>query len=529
MKKVFVCLFLAFLAIPLLLWGLQAMTGGKYDCSLSGYVESADTPVLSFMNLFSGRYRDDCTNRIENDLPLRGVMTRSYNTLRFVLFHVGNLPVGNDGFVFYPDYINAELAIGRYDYSGEAKQQELQEMVDCFSAVNAKMRNLDKGFYVYIAANKADIYPDNIPGCFRAIADADAVNGAELLRKMMSETDISFLFSADLACELDTPAFYATGIHWSRPFEQTVSKRVLSDLKTITGKDYPELFFAETERRTLPYWRDADVYDLLNLWFRPNLDYYQYRVETKRGENAEQVELLVQGDSFAEGLQQDLTDLIPGTLVRWINRDSYMIEPDGSLFPFQGKWGQLDWQKILDCSDAVVIEMSEAEIISETCGFAEYLNSFLNQYVPLPKSQYYVKELDGDSAEDWDLSYTTGVYGKENGYSWLKPDSMIKIHNDRISREGMEIDFSIPAGVFPGEEPETVKIIVNGREVFQKMYTEAAEESVRITPEHLNQAEDEDVYVVEIVCSGSFNPAQSGESTDDRELALQLRYIGGVR
>lgn len=528
-KKVTIWIFVLIIFMPITLSQIEKITGEKIDVALLGYSDSAERPELTISTFLDGSFQIGYGNWTEENMPLRGVLTKTYNTIRYEAFDLGNRPIGNNGSIYEPEYLNAELAIGPFDYSTPERVEELQNMIAHIVSVNSKLRQIGKYLYVYIAPSKADIYPEDMPGNYVALSEPGAVNVKDLFREKISATDVPYLICSDMADELEYPAFYPTGIHWSRTYQQLVSQRVIDDLSALSGENYRNIIIPRGRaiRSTEPFWIESDVYDLLNVWIYPNIDYYEYPVEITESEFAAALNMLLMGDSFADGLKKDIEDNILEDTIFAVNRNSFMVEPNGTVHYIDGNWNNFDWQRYLDLSDFILVEATEPQIIHYTFGFIDYLDSYLDDYVPMEKATYYAFELDGNNEETWNASCSVGVWQKENGVAWIKPNCRIALSSKNISDHGLEIDYYVPQQSV-AEEPEQVEIRINGTVVYEGVYTSPTEEKIIIKPDEFVPDKNDD-YIVTIRCSNSFNPYANGESMDNRDLALALRYIGGTR
>lgn len=528
MKKVIVWIFLGIIFAPIVLSCMRKLTDVKFDVNLKGYSNSVERPGLSADTLLDGTFQSSFGAWFEEKMALRGVLTTTYNTVRYEAFHLGNRPIGNNGSIFEGPYLDVELSLGEYDYSVPENAQNIRNMVAHMDSVNEKLNKMGKYFYVYIAPSKADVHPEDMPDNYVVRSRPGAVNAVDLFKKEISVTDVPYLICSDMLDELEYPAFYSTGIHWSRTYEQLTSQKIISELSKLSGGNYRNIEFTGVESGKKPFWRDSDVYDLLNVWFYPDIDYYQYTVKTTESESAAPMHILLWGDSFSEGLEKDIEENIAEDFIYYIRKKTFAKDPDGTEYSIEGDWEDFDWQSYLDRTDFVVMEMTEPEVVNYTYGFIEYLDSYLDSYVPMPKGTYYVSELDANNEETWNTSSSAGIWGREDGYAWIKPNCNVAINNKSISDNGLEIDFSVPDEVFDMGEPELVEIRINGTVVYKETYTYAVEEQVIIKPEEFVLDED-DNYIITISCSQYFNPLVRGYGPDDRDLALRLKYVGGVR
>jgi len=529
MKKSTIYAFLLIIFIPITLNQVKKFTGVKFDVKLLGYSDSVEIPILSVDTFLSGTFQSDYSIWFEENMPLRGVLTKTYNTIRNTFFNLGNRPIGRNGSVYEPAYLNAELAIGMYDYSDSQKAKKIQDMVNHMDSVNNKLKQIGKYLYVYIAPSKADIFPEDMPHNYVVLAEPDAVNVTDLFREKISNTHVPYMICSDIADELVYPAFYPTGIHWSRTYEQISSQRVINDLSALSGETYRNLDnLKEAIVSKNPFWRDSDVFNLLNVWSYPHIDYYQYETKTTESESAAVLNILLVGDSFAEGLKKDIEENIVEDRVYFVSRNSYVLDFDGTRHSINGDWENFDWQSYLDLSDFVVIEIVEPELVNYTYSFIDYLDSYLDGYIPMEKNIYYALELDGNNEVTWNTSLSTGVWAREDGFAWIQPNCKIALSNRSISENGLEIDFTVPSQVVETEEPNQVEIRINGTLVYEESYTSPKDERIIIKPgEFLPNKKDD--YIITINCSKYFNPKAIGESLDERDLALKLKYIGGVK
>lgn len=380
MKKIVVYFFSLIIFLPISLSMIRHVTGIQFDVELKGYSDTVEKPELSMASFLNNEFQNNYGVWIEENMPLRGVLTKTYNSIRYKSFYLGNRPIGKNGSVFEEPYLYTELAIGDYDYSLPQNAQNIQLMVERMSSVNEKLKKHGKYLFVCVAPNKADVYPNDMPNRYVQIADDDAVNAVDLFREYISATNVPYLICSDMKDQLEYPAFYPTGIHWSRTYEQSATKRIIDELSDLSGVNYRNIEFTGVESSKEPYWRDSDVYDLLNVWTSPDVDYYQYTVKTEEDVEIVPLRILLVGDSFSSGLRKDMEDNLEEAFIYSVNRNSYAVEPDNTFFSLDGDWNNLNWQTYLDQSDFVVMEIAEPEMVYYGWGFLEYLDAYLDNY-----------------------------------------------------------------------------------------------------------------------------------------------------
>ena len=175
-------------------------------------------------------------------------------------------------------------------------------------SVQKKLEKYDKKLYIYIAPSKADFEYNDILNKYKKIQDQEIIKPVDFFEQEIRHTDLKYKVCKDEKDNLEYPAFYTTGIHWSRTFEQTISQQIVDELSKITGKNYRKIILGNVVESDKPYWRDADVYDLLNVWNNiKNTTYYEFEEEREEKESYDKMKILIQGDSFGQGLIHDIS------------------------------------------------------------------------------------------------------------------------------------------------------------------------------------------------------------------------------
>ena len=532
LKKMVIVLFLTVLYLPFVL-GLVSKAGAwACDVPLKGFTDSTEKPAFSAGSFLKGEFQKNFTKWYEASFKPRGVITKTYATIRYHCFNLGNRTIGNNKDIFDQGYIDTELCInGAADYSKEEHQKEMQDYVKKLQILQEKLQRFDKHLYVYIAPSKANFYPENIPKKYKAISDEDAITSVPYFSQLIAETNIPHLICRDRKDALQYPAFYTTGIHWSRTFEQETSARIIRELSEITGKNYRNILLGEVHQSSKPYGRDSDVYDLLNVWGEPQGTYYEYTVNGEHPEEYERIKILVHGDSFGQGIVGDIRGLYPYEMVWYANRAQYITDEKGKTTKL-GSWEDFDFSICLDNIDVVVLEATEPTLQNYAYGLVDCLIDFLDTYEPQKSSRNYVENLNCASKEAWESNPFNGVWtkGEKHTFVWAKDYTELLLKDEEIAAAGLELQIGISPHLFEGDgTPDTVEVFVNGKRLLQKDFYEAWSGSLFITAEELSGIGDEDRYDIEIYCSKSFIPKEKGINDDSRDLAIQLMYAGRAR
>jgi len=499
------------------------------DIKLQGHTDVVEEPEFSLKSFWDGTYQSQFSAWYDTSVKPRGVFTKTYATLNYNLFHQSqSVIVGEDDYLFLVNYINGELCLNGTDFSAVDKQTAMNDFVDRLSALRDKLKRNHKELYVYVAASKADICRDKLPSKYVDMEDRSSVNAVDLFEQYMSNTEIPHLICSSLKNELEYPAFYASSIHWSRTYEQIVSRKIIEDLCEITGGGYHNIILNGVNQSITPFWRDTDGWLLTNIFNKFDEVYYEYESEREYPQDYDKLRVFCYGDSFAQGLRKDVLECYPNEEIYLVNYDNYVIDSRDNVTYLNHSWDKLDWQFYLDNTDIVIIEMTEPFVMNYTLGFADYLSSYLDNYVPETSSREYMKTMDGTSEDEWCMDNLYGVYGKEDGYAWIKPECEIYIQNEDIISNGLELNYIVPSQVVENDTVDEIYIYVNGKQMFRKQYGQPESQQVIFAPEELPYADD-GIYDIEIYASQSFVPFEHGDGMDKRELSLIVQYVGGVR
>lgn len=383
-KKALCAIFLVVLFAPALLGVISVMFKDKnFDVDLLGYTDVIDRPNLTRESYASGKFQKDCASWFESKLKPRGIMIKTYGTIRYNLFNLGNEVIGSNNDIFQENYITTEFALASaYDMANADSSARVDGYVAALEETRQKLETMGKTLYVYVGANKAEFHSENVPRKYREMKPEGSVNITDYFRSGLGQTAVPYKICSDLKTELVYPAFYPTGIHWSRTFEQTVSSQIIAELSDITGKNYRDLILGNVRESKEPFWRDSDVFNLLNVWNRVDCTYYEYEIEKDNADVYDKMRFLIVGDSFALGLRTDILSTYPDEEVYTIQYDQYIQMPDGSRNELNHNWETLDLQYYLDNTDVIILGFTEPNIVNCSDGFIQYLNAFLDTYQP---------------------------------------------------------------------------------------------------------------------------------------------------
>lgn len=302
------------------------------------------------------------------------------------------------------------------NYALPEKDAEMQAYVDKLESISRKLSAFGKSLVVYTTPSKAHYHRENIPDKYLLQA-VSGKRGIDAFREKIARTGIPFLDTNFVAEKIACPVFYKTGIHWSRPVEQASSVELINLMNNVRGANFRELLLGEIKEQSSPFWKDMDVFDLLNLYLpAEECTYYEYGTNRTYPSEFDKLRVLLQGGSFSSGLQHDYFGAYAGDEVHAIFYDESIEYDGGYIKPLNG-WDELDLQPLLDQTDIVLIELNEAVVSAYSSGFVEYLDNFLDSYSPSESSVRYADQRL-IPAQKTGLAYSDGFYEYENGIVW---------------------------------------------------------------------------------------------------------------
>lgn len=527
-RIVIIFLFALIIITPGILYGVNQTTSKQVDVPLNGVTNEATMAELSTENVLDGSFQNSFNTWLDNNVPLRGVIIRTYATINYNLFRTGTRIIGRDGDIFESIYINSSIGLGaENDFTNSANVASMQEYVDTLVALDNRLQELDKQLFIVIVPDKGKFNFENIPLRFRMEYDEDRMLAGTLFHQMTDETNLPILYAYDYRDAIGYPLYYTTGIHWSRPYEQFISRQIILELNELTGRSYRAPILGDAVYSSTPFWRDSDIYDIQNTWIPATGDYYEFEMSRSYPEYFDEMHALVCCDSFGLGFHHDMSEVYEDEDMTFLFYDNYTINLHGEMYNVNNDYSTLDLQSIMDSTDVVIIEMNESNIVRFEGQFPSILNNFLETYVPESESVSSVNNFDGSAPVEWANTNSYGFYGYEAGYSWCDTEMAITLQNEQIYNSGLEVVINVPEGIAAAVGNNHMILYVNGYLVSEFDLVPGVN-NITINPDELS-SDDTGRCDIRIYSDKIYNPSEMGGGDDTRDLSYQLVYLGEVR
>lgn len=371
-------LFLLLIMIPGSLTLFALVTGKNIDWTLKGNFDPVKTPVLSAASVLDQSFQNDFEIYFHNTFTGRGYMITTYNQIRHSLFGENPQSCISNSFIHEP-YILAYMGINDYNYDPPEKMADMEEYINRLWSVSNLLKERRKSLIYVLAPGKAAWFKDDIPARYTRMPHGQ--NISDCFERMIGNTDIIYLNAGQYLNEISLPypVFYKSSHHWSRTAEIEVEKKILEIINEKTSFLAETYDIASVEESAFPIDRDADTWNLMNLWI-PTDDTY-YRCETITNKVDEQSNICIQGDSYASLIARDFFVNGHNGMVSYIGYDNDYYVNNELVQLLEHDFSSLDMEKIVDENDIFIILYTDYNLSGYGYGFVDALYNCLNSSI----------------------------------------------------------------------------------------------------------------------------------------------------
>lgn len=261
----------AFVAI-LWLVGVQVVWPFIFTGSLKGVVDAPPPIRWDRQSLQKGETFRAIDKWYDIHVGLRNFWVRLDNQATFSLFyevppHVANSPVvvSEHEWLFEPQYIRNSI---RPRDISDARMRAYAKQI---RAIQDKLARYGVPFYLIVAPNKAEVYPEHVPPAyFTRHQPAEVTTNYERARTFFKEAGVHFYDGPGRFAEWkntgDRYLFARSGTHWSYDAAFRVLQEVREQLNPLLKHPIPELKTGGSPMKS-PQANDRDLLDLLNLLY----------------------------------------------------------------------------------------------------------------------------------------------------------------------------------------------------------------------------------------------------------------------
>lgn len=377
-NKIFVAIFYMLIFFPIFLTMLHIITGKSFDRKLKGYFDPIEKPELTISSVKDGSFQDSFANYFHNTFTGRGIIITSYNQIRHSLFGENSSQVIGDGYIHEP-YIKAYLGIGDFDYSHKSKQNKMIEYVNKLQAISDYLESKGKNLIVVSACNKAENMQKYIPYKYYQMMPLRNYGPQQCFDALMNKSNMLYLNSQEYlnSIDFDYPIYYKSSHHWSRPAEVEIENKILDMINTNTSYHVETYNIIGVEKSDMPYERDADTLDLMNLWTRTDDIYYNYDISVNPV--SDKVNICIQGDSYTTYLASDLVVNGHNGDVINLNYDAQYIKNNKLILSLDHDWSKIDFESLINDNDIFIICYMNSNLPGYGFGFVDNMYDYIRE------------------------------------------------------------------------------------------------------------------------------------------------------
>jgi alginate O-acetyltransferase complex protein AlgJ len=354
---------------------------------LVGVTEPAIQPRFTWRTWFDGTFQAQSSQWVAQSFALRGQFVRLDNQINYSVFgksYMANQSViiGKANELYERVYLDEYCGI-RPPIPTDDVRSTVQQM----AALQARLKARGVTFVVLITPSKASIYPQYIPSAFcrsRPITmrrDYDNLI-ASLVEERVNHVDGPQITArAKGTVTIDVDLFSRGGTHWNALGAYFTAEDLLRKIEALTRATLPRISVDRVSVDNKPMGQDADLANLLNLWYPPT-DYPTphpvFRYEGPIGRLAKAVFV---GGSFTEWILQIVHEAHAFDEIDfyYYYHTGFRRLPASARSPVDV--AKIDWQNDVFRAAAIVLEINEAGLGSgEATHYGAFLKDALAQF-----------------------------------------------------------------------------------------------------------------------------------------------------
>lgn len=241
--------------------------------ALGGIIEKVEKPELNFDTYKDGRFQSQYDKYLMENFGFREPLLRFYNQYLWSFYdkeNVAHIIPGKDGWIFYKhhvdDYYGQEMY--RWQSTTEIALERYEREIRLMKKLRGVLRDYDIEFLMFVAPDKAFIYPEFLP---EQEFDTTTINARKYYVKRLTEEGFPNIDMTEMFIKMKDTTDYllmpSKGAHWNNTCVYGVDT-LLRLMETLTETKLARFKYGET----VPSYRymksETDIEGYLNLIFR---------------------------------------------------------------------------------------------------------------------------------------------------------------------------------------------------------------------------------------------------------------------
>ena len=327
---------------------------------------------------------------IIQNFPGRSLLVRTKNQLLYSLFDISP----NKSIVKVGDTLFSTETLNYYFHKlHDVTDAHVEELVTKIKKFDEICKSKDKKLLVILTPTKPRYYSGSLPFADDVImlheskseyADnysIDNLRPYDRLLRALKKTDLNFFDSINYINSHKTeviggkvPLFYNSSHHWSVYKANLIGLALHEHMRQTLNIKLPRILITASPSE-VPTYPDADLFNTLNIYDKPNEQFYESVLDYKDFEN-DNLNFTIQGGSFLGGLLfPQITLSVFGDVYHIENKvllyDKYQNHDSFESYDeLNEKFNLIDHLKK---TDVFVLEINELNVYNATFGFIDYL------------------------------------------------------------------------------------------------------------------------------------------------------------
>ena len=240
---------------------------------LSGNTDKVEIPELNFKTYSDGSFQSRYDKYLMQNFGFREFLLRFYNQYLWTFYgkeNVDHIVPGKDGWIFYKhhidDYYGQEMY--RWQETTELAIERYEREIRLMKKLRAILKEYDIEFLMFVAPDKAFIYPEYLP---EQEFDTTTINARKYYVQRFAEEGFPHIDMTEMFINMKDTTDYllmpSRGAHWNNTCVYGVDT-LLRLMETLGNDKFAEFSYKET----IPSYRylraESDIEGYLNLLFR---------------------------------------------------------------------------------------------------------------------------------------------------------------------------------------------------------------------------------------------------------------------
>ena len=244
---------------------------------LEGVTDKVELPDLNFKDFCNGSYQSKLNTYLSNNYGFREFTIRLYNQYIWSAYkkeNVDHIVAGKEGWLFYKHHVDDYYGQEMYKWQKDSKTaiERYEREIRLMKKLRGVLKEYDIEFLVFVAPDKAFIYPEYLP---EQEYDTTTIYARDYYVKRLTEEGFPNIDMTEMFIRMSDTTDYilmpSKGAHWNNTCVYGVDT-LLRLMENLTGDNLAKFSYGEA----VPSYRylnvETDIEEYLNILFEDPID-----------------------------------------------------------------------------------------------------------------------------------------------------------------------------------------------------------------------------------------------------------------